>query len=117
MVVNHLSVRSQGGEIEWLSQITPGEAERAAKRDIPGSNYTFKDAWRDPNCIESAPPAGAGTHQVHIPRPAAGAYKVEIINAKGGGASGAVHIYDRDGSVRIQREEGTGNRTFNLQIG
>ena len=28
VVVNHLVVRSQGGEIEWLSQITPGEAER-----------------------------------------------------------------------------------------
>jgi hypothetical protein len=26
--VNYLVVRSQGGEIEWLSQITPGEAER-----------------------------------------------------------------------------------------
>ena len=96
---------------------TAGEAEKAAKRDVPGSSYTFKDAWRDPNCIESAPPPGAGTHQIHIPRPAAGGYKVEIINAKGGGTSGAVHIYDKDGKVRIQRDEGTGNRTFTVDVG
>ena len=99
-----------------LEGATAGEAEKAAKRDVPGSSYTFKDAWRDPNCIESAPPGGAGTHQIHIPRPAAGGYKVEIINAKGGGTSGAVHIYDKDGKVRIQRDEGTGNRTFAVEI-
>ncbi|MEP7215608.1 MAG: FHA domain-containing protein [Anaerolineaceae bacterium] len=108
---------AEGHVTGTLDGATPGEAERAAKRDIPGSSYTFKDAWRDPNCIETAPPAGAGTHQVHIPRPAAGAYKIEIINAKGGGTSGAVHIYDRDGNVRIQRDEGTGNRTFTVQAG
>ncbi len=100
-----------------LEGATPGEAERRAKRDIPGSSYTFKDAWRDPNCIETAPPAGAGTHQIHIPHPAAGAYKVEIINAKGGGTSGAVHVYDTNGNLRIQRDEGTGNRTFTVEIG
>ena len=99
-----------------LEGATPGEAERAAKREIPGSSYTFKDAWRDPNCIETAPPAGAGTHQIHIPRPAAGAYKIEIINAKGGGTSGAAYVYDKDGNLRIQRDEGTGNRTFTVEV-
>ena len=93
------------------------EAETKAKRDIPGSSYTFKDAWRDPNCIESAPPAGAGVHQIHISAPAAGAYKVEITNAKEGGTSAVMHIYDRDGNLRIQREEGTGNRTVTVQVG
>jgi len=107
---------SEGKVTGTLEGATPGEAERAAKRDIAGSSYTFKDAWRDPNCIETAPPAGAGTHQVHIPRPA-GAYKIEIINAKGGGTSSVVHIYDGAGNVRIQRDEGTGNRTFTVQPG
>ncbi|MBA4180847.1 MAG: hypothetical protein C0506_09690 [Anaerolinea sp.] len=93
------------------------EAETKAKRDIPGSSYTFKDAWRDPNCIESAPPAGAGVHQIHISAPEAGTYKVEITNAKEGGTSAVMHIYDRDGNLRIQREEGTGNRTVTVQVG
>ena len=106
---------AEGRVTGTLEGATPGDAERAAKRDIAASSYTFKDAWRDPNCIETAPPAGAGTHQIHIPRPAAGAYKVEIVNAKGGGTSGAVHVYDRDGNVRVQRDEGTGNRTFTVQ--
>lgn len=118
-VASEMRVRvtdAEGRVTGTLDGATPAEAERAAKRDIPGSSYTFKDAWRDPNCIESAPPPGAGTHQVHIPRPGAGAYKVEIVNAKGGGTSGAVHIYDRDGNLRIEREEGTGNRTFTVQV-
>ena len=92
--------------------------ERRYEIDVPSllvGRYTFKDAWRDPNCIETAPPAGAGTHQVHIPRPAVGAYKVESVNAKRGGTSGAVYVYDRDGNVRVQRDEGTGNRTSTVQ--
>ncbi len=96
---------------------TASEAEARAKRDIPASSYTFKDAWRDPNCIESAPPPGTGVLQIHLPAPEAGAYKVEVTNAKDGGTALTMHIYDRDGNVRIQREEGTGNRTVTVQMG
>jgi len=72
---------------------------------IPGASVSQKAAWRDPTCIESAPPPDAGTNQVVLPG-SRDDYTIEIVGTGTEPASIAVHTYGRDGSSSIATIEG-----------
>jgi hypothetical protein len=76
-----------------------------AINQIPGASVSTKKAWRDPTCIEKAPPSDAGTNQITLPG-GKDDYKVEIIGT--GDQPGAVdiHTYAKDGKSTISTIEG-----------
>ena len=90
---------SNGRVVGTNAKGTPEEAAKGAKREVAGASYAYEAAWRDPNCIESLPPPGAGTNQIVIPRPG-GKYKVEVVDPNGKPVV-AVHTIDKDGKITI----------------
>ncbi|MCC7366416.1 MAG: FHA domain-containing protein [Dehalococcoidia bacterium] len=97
----------EGRVVGTLNSGTPEEAEAAAQNGIPGATYDSKIAWRDPNCVESPPPAGAGVNQITLPGRAED-YKIEALDSDGGPAEFTLHSYDQDGGVTIKTEESNG---------
>ncbi len=72
---------------------------------IPGASVSSRAAWRDPTCIEKAPPTGAGTNQVVLPG-SADDYVIEILGTGGEPGSVAIHTYGKDGEASISTIEG-----------
>lgn len=72
---------------------------------IPGASLSTKKAWRDPTCIEKAPPPDAGTNQIVLPGNRDD-YTIEIISTGGQPGSVAIHTYGRDGTSSIATIEG-----------
>jgi hypothetical protein len=72
---------------------------------IPGASVAQRHAWRDPTCIESAPPEDAGTNQIVLPG-SRDDYVIEVLDAGSQGASIAVHTYGKDGTSSIATIEG-----------
>lgn len=97
----------EGRVVGTLNAGDPAAAEKAAQRGIPGASYDLKAAFRDPNCIESPPPPGAGVNQITLPGRAED-YKVEALNADGGPAQFAIHSYDSKGNVSIKTQASDG---------
>ncbi len=76
---------------------------------IPGASFSAHRAWRDPTCIEKAPPADAGTNQITLPG-SRDDYTIEILGTGDQTGSIAIHTYGRDGSgslATIEGQEGT----------
>lgn len=80
---------------------------------IPGASVSTRRAWRDPTCIEKAPPAGAGTHQIVLPG-SRDDYRIEILSTGDQGGSVAIHTYGRDGTASIATIEGQEGTTAEL---
>ena len=80
---------------------------------IPGASVSTRRAWRDPTCIEKAPPAGAGTHQIVLPG-SRDDYRIEILGTGDQGGSVAIHTYGRDGTASIATIEGQEGTTAEL---
>ena len=89
----------QGRVVEAGGAATDGTPEPALSQ-IPGASVSQRRAWRDPTCIEKAPPAGAGTNQIVLPG-SAGDYTIEVIETGDGPASVAIHTYGRDGHASV----------------
>ena len=90
-----------------LNTGTPEDAQKDAQTGIPGSSYSYRAAWRDPSCVESPPPPGAGTNQIILPG-SKDDYKIEAVDAGGGPTSVAIHTYDHDGVVSVQTQDNPG---------
>ncbi|MBE0611025.1 MAG: Ig-like domain repeat protein, partial [Dehalococcoidia bacterium] len=76
---------------------------------IPGASFSAHRAWRDPTCIEKAPPTGAGTNQIMLPG-SRDDYTIEILGTGDQTGSIAIHTYGRDGTgsiATIEGQEGT----------
>ncbi|MEO8540740.1 MAG: FHA domain-containing protein, partial [bacterium] len=76
-----------------------------AINQIPGASVSAKKAWRDPTCIEKAPPEGAGTNQISLPGNPDD-YKVEIIGTGDKAGTVDIHTYGKDGTSSISTIEG-----------
>ncbi len=72
---------------------------------IPGASVASRGAWRDPTCIEKAPPTGVGTNQIVLPG-SADDYTIEILGTGGSPGSVAIHSYGKDGAGSIATIEG-----------
>lgn len=81
------------------------DAPAESLNQIPGASVAARHAWRDPTCIESAPPTDAGTNQVVLPG-SRDDYTIEIISAGDQGGALAIHTYGRDGASSIATIEG-----------
>lgn len=80
---------------------------------IPGASFSAHRAWRDPTCIEKAPPADAGTNQIMLPG-SRDDYTIEILGTGDQTGSIAIHTYGRDGTGSIATIEGQEGTTAEL---
>lgn len=104
---------AQGRVVGTLNTGTAEEAKKDVQTGIPGSSYSTRDAWRDPTCVESPPPPGAGTTQILLPG-APGQYKVEAVDVNGGPTSVAIHTYDRSGVLHLDEKDNDGPTVLSL---
>ena len=118
-VPSNLRVRitdSNGRVVGTLDGKTPQDARKSALTGITGSSYSFRAAWRDPTCIESAPPPDAGTNQIMLPRPANGSYRVEVIDPNGGSTTVAIHTFDKDGTETVKTQDSQGKIDMGIDV-
>src|SRR4029079_1113696 len=85
----------QGRVIGTLNTGSPEEAAKTGQNSIPGASYSTRLAWRDPTCVESAPPTNAGTNQIVLPG-SADDYKIAALDTDRGHTSVRSHTYDHD---------------------
>ncbi len=104
----------QGRTVGTLGGSDPGDAEDEAKSDIPGSQYHFESAWRDPTCTERPPKPGSGVNTVFIALPESGTYKVVVVNPSGGKTAAAVHMTNVKGEQQTQSHEGGKRLEFEI---
>ncbi|MBK6662184.1 MAG: FHA domain-containing protein [Thermoflexaceae bacterium] len=104
---------AQGKVVGTLKTVSPTEAATDAQVGIKGATYRFKHAWRDPTCVESPPPADAGTNQITLPG-ALGQYKIEVTDPRGEKTAVAIHSYDRLGQVALRSEDGQGQMVIQM---
>ncbi len=97
----------EGRIVGTLNTGTPAEAQKAAQQGVPGSSYSLQAAWRDPSCVESPPPPGAGTNQIILPG-TKDDYKIEVLDSGGGPTSVAIHSYDKHGVVSVETQDNPG---------
>lgn len=103
----------EGRIVGTLNTGTPDEVKKDIQTGIPGGSYTNKLAWRDPTCVESPPPAGAGTNQIILPG-APDTYRIEVLDAQGGPTTVAIHTYDRNGNLTIQTQDNPGPAVLSM---
>lgn len=97
----------QGRVVGTLNTGSPEDAAKGAQAGIPGGSYTTRAAWRDPTCVESPPPADAGTNQIVLPGTRED-YTVEVLEVTGGATSVAIHSYDQKGEFALTTKDSTG---------
>jgi pSer/pThr/pTyr-binding forkhead associated (FHA) protein len=97
----------QGRVVGTLNTGSAEDAAKGAQAGIPGSSYTTRAAWRDPTCVESPPPADAGTNQIVLPGTRED-YTVEVLEVTGGATSVAIHSYDQKGEFALTTKDSTG---------
>ncbi|MEO6397314.1 MAG: FHA domain-containing protein, partial [Tepidiformaceae bacterium] len=105
----------QGRVVGSLATGTADEAAKGALNQIPGASYSTRQAWRDPSCIESAPPSDAGTNQIILPG-SADDYKIEVLDAAGKPTSITIHTYDRQGKSTVQTIDNPGSAVAQLSV-
>jgi hypothetical protein len=118
-VPSNLRVRitdANGRVVGTLDGKTPEDAKKNALTGITGSTYSFRESWRDPTCIESAPPPGSGTNQIVLPRPATGSYHVEVIDPNGGPTTAAIHTFDKDGNETVKTVDQQGKIDMGIDV-
>ena len=59
----------EGRVVGTLNTGAPEEAAKEALTGIPGSSYSYREAWRDPTCVESPPPLAPGRTRSSFPAP------------------------------------------------
>lgn len=87
----------QGRTVGTLDTSDPADAAKSAANGIPGASYSNQAAWRDPTCVESAPPPGSGTNQIVLPGNKDD-YTIQVLDTTGAATSVAIHSYGADGS-------------------
>lgn len=92
---------------------TAGGGTGEPVNQIPGASFSAHRAWRDPTCIEKAPPTGAGTNQIMLPG-SRDDYTIEILGTGDQAGSIAIHTYGRDGTGSIATIEGQEGTTAEL---
>ncbi|MGH2634044.1 MAG: FHA domain-containing protein, partial [Tepidiformaceae bacterium] len=90
----------QGRSVGTLDTTAPADAAKTADAGIPGASYSNQAAWRDPTCVESAPPPGAGTNQIVLPGNKDD-YTIQVLDTTGAATSVAIHSYGADGSPAL----------------
>ncbi len=105
----------QGRVVGSLATGTADDAAKGAVNQIPGASYSTRQAWRDPSCIESAPPPDAGTNQI-ILSGSADDYKIEVLDASGKPTSITIHTYDKKGKSSVQTIDNPGSAVAQLSV-
>ncbi len=106
----------QGRVVGTLDTTSAQDAAKNAKTEIPGASYSTRQAWRDPTCVESAPPVGAGTNQIVLPG-SRDDYKIEVLETTGGPTSVSIHTYDKNGQPTVQTiDNDTGGVTASMSF-
>lgn len=90
------------------NQVVGSVTEEPPKNEIEGAWLNTRNAWRDPTCVESPPPAGAGTTSIYLPGSRED-YRIEVLNPGGGGSTIAIHSYDQNGNAEVTTEDATGS--------
>src|SRR6185437_2782855 len=90
----------EGRIVGTLNNGTPEQAQKDAQKVIPNSSYLYKAAWRDPTCVESAPPIGAGVNQIILPG-VKDVYKIEVAD-------------DTNGNLSMQSQDNPGPAVLNV---
>ncbi len=90
------------------NQVVGSVTDEAPKTEIEGAWLNTRNAWRDPTCVESPPPPGAGTTSIYLPGNRED-YRIEVLNPGGGGSTIAIHSYDQNGNVEVTTEDATGS--------
>jgi hypothetical protein len=106
---------SQGRVVGTLGGGDPEDRQKSAKLDIPGAQYHFEEAWRDPTCTERPPRPGQGVNSIFIPNPADGNYTVEVLGARD--TAVVVYLYDKSGNLRMITREGADRLDFSFTYG
>ena len=104
----------QGRVVGTLDGSKPEDAANQASTAIPGSQYHYEAAWRDPTCTERPPPPGTGVNTIFIQEPASGRYHVVVVSKDGGETSAAVHTSDVDGNLKTEAHEGGARLEFDI---
>ncbi len=106
----------QGHVIGNLGELDPREAVRKAQNQIPGATIHYRDAWRDPTCVNKDAKPETGTIQIIIPGSQAGKYHVQVIDAtnKDEETSLAVHTFESNGSHGIAHMDGPAGMTKSI---
>ena len=90
-----------------VGSLNAPEEGKPAPVGITGAYLASRSAWRDPTCVESAPPADAGTTSIFLPGNRED-YRIEVQNPSNGGTSVAIHSYDQNGNASVQTQDSTG---------
>jgi len=104
---------AEGRVVGTITGATPQDADKSALRQIPGSSYVFKEAMRDPTCVQPAPAPTAGVNQIILPG-VKDTYKVEVAAATNGPTTVAIHIYDRNGNLTMQSLDNAGPAVLSI---
>ncbi|MCO5200332.1 MAG: FHA domain-containing protein [Chloroflexi bacterium] len=95
------------------NQVVGTVSEEPAKTEIDGAWLSTRNAWRDPTCVESPPPPGAGTTSIYLPGSRED-YRIEVLNPGGGGSTIAIHSYDQNGNAEVTTEDATGTLVMSM---
>lgn len=106
-VPKDLRVRVLDKEGKIVGSLNAPEDGSPVPNGIDGAYISTRNAWRDPTCVESPPPADAGTTSIFLPGKAED-YRIEVLNPGSGGTSVAIHSYDQDGNSALQTKDSTG---------
>lgn len=106
-------VLDQSGKI--VGSLNTDETSSPAPVGITGAYLSSRDAWRDPTCVESPPPAGAGTTTIFLPGNRED-YRIEVLNPSAGGTSVAIHSYDQNGNSALETRDSTGPSVIGMSF-
>ncbi|MCC6960467.1 MAG: FHA domain-containing protein [Dehalococcoidia bacterium] len=106
-VPKDLRVRITDKQGKIVGSLNTDETTSPAPVGIDGAYLSSRDAWRDPTCVESPPPTGAGTTTIFLPGNKDD-YRIEVVNPSSGGTSVAIHSYDQDGQASVETRDSTG---------
>jgi len=106
-VPKDLRVRVLDAQGKVVGSLNTDEAGAPPPVGITGAYIASRNAWRDPSCVESPPPADAGTTSIFLPGNRED-YRIEVLNPGGGGTSVAIHSYDEQGNSAVETRDSTG---------
>lgn len=106
-VPKDLRVRVLDSQGKVVGSLNTDPATAPAPVGIQGAYLNSRNAWRDPTCVESPPPAGAGTTSIFLPG-TKDDYRIEVLNPGQGGTSVSIHSYDQDGNLTVETRDATG---------
>lgn len=106
-VPKDLRVRVLDKQGKVVGSLNTDETTSPAPVGITGAYISSRNAWRDPTCVESPPPADAGTTSIFLPGTAED-YRIEVLNPGSGGTTVAIHSYDQAGNLTVETRDSTG---------